>query len=229
MRARLLRILSIPALCLIMISCDPSEPSSKVSEELHHKLTSEQAGALILANKNLSASSEMASHLIDITPSDIWEQTGHQLFKNIEATSSWDTFAVSEEKAVQIGMGFGGFGVTSAVPYDVNKDGTVDIVYAYSFGSGLHRSVIAWLDLQNSTEHIISSKPAQTDFRQYDLILKTEDKQIEVYRIKDMGTSKTSLDVLRTYPSKTDIENMTLVKEGELVWENGEFFNIPVN
>ncbi|WP_379150997.1 hypothetical protein [Paenibacillus sp. sgz5001063] len=219
MRMILPREMLIVALCLVVsctaISCDSDNP-----------LTSGQAEALILADKKLSATSEMTSHLIDITPLDIWEQTGRQLFKNVEGTSSWDTFAVSAGSAVQIGMGFGGFGVTSAVPYDVNKDGTVDIVYAYSFGSGIHRSVIAWLDLENSTEHIVTNKPADMAFRQYDLILKLKKKQIEVYRIHGIDTSKTSMDVLRTYPAPSDIENMTLVKEGHLVWENGEMFNI---
>ncbi|MNC33740.1 hypothetical protein D3C76_231620 [compost metagenome] len=226
MRIRFSRILPLLTICCVTASCGSGETSETVSGELPHKLTSGQTGKLILGNMKESASRDSTAHWIDITPPDVWEQTGLQLFKNIERASNGDTFAVSDGKAVQIGIGFGGYGVTSAVPYDVNKDGTVDIVYAYSFGSGIHRSVIAWLDLQDFTEHNIPDKPAVTEFRQEDLILKTEDKQIAVYRIKGMDHSKVSFDVLRTYPTTKDIENMTLLKEGELVWDNGGVFNI---
>ncbi len=227
MRTGLPRVLSLLAICWVAVSCDSGGTPESVSVALPRKLTSEQAGKLIEANMNESASRVNMNHLTDITPRDIWEQTGHQLFKNTEEASSWDTFAVSDGKAVQIGIGFGGYGVTSAVPYDVNKDGTTDIVYAYSFGSGIHRSVIAWLDLQNFTEQIVPDKPAATGFRQDDLILQAEQGNIVVYRIKGMAKEKVSFDVLRTYPTTKDIEKMTLVKEGELEWENSEFFNIP--
>ncbi|MBW4081163.1 hypothetical protein [Paenibacillus sp. S150] len=199
--------------------------TGKHSEDVPQKLTLAQAGPFILANKEVSASGGIITHLIEITPADIWEQTGQQLFKNI-ADSSWDTYAVSGGKAVRIGNGFGGFGVTSAVPFDVNKDGTVDLVYAYSFGSGLHRSVIAWLDLKNYTEHTVPDKPSAKEFRAEDLILQANGEEgIGVYRIKGVDKSKISLDVLRTYPAQQDIEHMTLEKEGDLAWENGELLN----
>lgn len=220
------RVLPLLAICWVAASCDSGGTPESVSVALPRKLTSEQAGKLITANKNETSSRNGTAHWTDITPPDIWEQTGHQLFKNIEETSSWDTFAVSDGKAVQIGIGFGGYGVTSAVPYDVNKDGTADIVYAYSFGSGIHRSVIAWLDLQDFTEHIVPDKPAAMEFRQEDLFLKIENENIAVYRIEGMDNNKASFDVLRTYPTTKDIEKMTLVKEGELVWGNSQFFNL---
>ncbi|KWX77087.1 hypothetical protein [Paenibacillus jilunlii] len=227
MKTGLPGVLSLLAICWVAASCDSGGTPETAAVALPRKLTSEQAGKLIRANMNESASRVSMDHLTDITSPDIWEQTGYQLFKNTEEASSRDTFAVSDGKAVQIGIGFGGYGVTSAVPYDVNKDGTTDIVYAYSFGSGIHRSVIAWLDLHDITEHIVPDKPAPTGFRQDDLILQAEEGNIAVYRIKGMGEGKVSSDVLRTYPTAKDIEDMTLVKEGELVWENSEFLNIP--
>ncbi|AIQ69631.1 hypothetical protein PGRAT_19845 [Paenibacillus graminis] len=228
MRTGLPRVLSLLAICWVAASCGSGGTPESVSVALPRKLTSEQAGKLIAANMNETVSRVSSAYLIDITPPDIWKQTGHQLFKNTEEASSRDTYAVSDGKAVQIGIGFGGYGVTSAVPYDVNKDGTTDIVYAYSFGSGIHRSVIAWLDLQNFTGHIVSNKPEAMEFRQEDLILKIENKHIAVYRIKGMDNNN-SFGVLRKYPTSKDIEKMTLVKEGELVWENSEFFNIPIS
>ncbi|MNC76110.1 hypothetical protein D3C75_1277640 [compost metagenome] len=81
--------------------------------------------------------------------------------------------------------------------------------------------------MQDFTEHIVPDKPAAKEFRQEDLILKIENENIAVYRIEGMDNNKASFDVLRTYPTAKDIEKMTLVKEGELVWENSEFLNIP--
>lgn len=171
------------------------------------KISIEEAKKLIVATQDFSqASSNFKYDLTEITPSDIWEKTKLQLFKD----SSSETFIVTNQKAVHIGNGFGGFGVTSAVPYDVNKDGILDLVYAYSWGSGIHRSIISWIDLKSFTEHVVGDMPESTGFRTYDLILKMESKKIAVYRIASMDESKI---------------NMTLEKVGILIWENNELYN----
>jgi hypothetical protein len=77
----------------------------------------------------------------EITPTDVWEKTKCQLFKVVDG-SSWETYIVKDQKAIHVGNGGGGFGVTSVMPYDINSDGNVDLVYAYSYGSGIHRSPI---------------------------------------------------------------------------------------
>ncbi|KGE17680.1 hypothetical protein [Paenibacillus wynnii] len=184
-----------------------------------NKVPIEEANRLILATQDIPKSSGKDMDLIEITPSDFWDQTRLQLFKMV-GDSSWETFIVSKQKAVHIGNGFGGYGVTSAVPFDLNKDGTLDVVYAYSYGSGIHRSEISWLDLKNFTEHRVLDRPESTGFRMDDLILKNESKEIAVYRISGIDKSEINFDCLRTYPTKKDIEHMALEKIGVLSREN---------
>lgn len=205
--------LSMLALCFLLSACDDSP-----------KISIEEANKRIIATQEGSRLVNEGMDLLEITPSDIWDSTKHQLFKNVGG-SSWETYIVTNQKAIHIGNGFGGFGVTSAVPYDVNKDGTMDIVYAYSFGSGIHRSVISWFDIKNSTEHVVADMPETTEFRMYDLILKNESNEIIVYRINGMDNREINIDCLRTYPTKDEIDDMILDKVGILIWENSQLYN----
>lgn len=199
--------LTMLTVCLLLSACDSNEKSI---EEAKKKISIEEANKLILATQDFSQSSNMENGVIEITSSEIWDKTKIQLFKD----SSAETYIVTDQKAVHIGEAFGGFGVTSTLPYDVNKDGTFDLVYAYSWGSGLHRSVISWIDLKSFTDHIVEDMPERTDFRMYDLTLKIERKKIAVYRIAGMNES--------LYPTEKD---MTLEKVGTLVWKNNELYN----
>lgn len=196
-----------------------------IIEETKEKISIEEAKKLILATPDISQSSKTDIELIEITPSNIWDQTKCQLYKIVDDYKNSETFIVTNQKAVHIGNGFGGFGVTSAVPYDVNKDGVLDIVYSYSFGSGIHRSVISWIDIKSFTEHHVEDMPERAVFIMDDLILKIESKEVVVYRIAGMNENKINFDRLRLYPTDKDIDYMTLEKDGNLIWENSKLYN----
>ncbi len=200
-----------------------------VEEEEDHadKLSIEEASKIILTTPDFSKLSNKETDLIEITSSSIWDNTKLQLFKSV-GDSSLETFIVTNQEAFHIGIGFGGLGVTSVVPYDVNNDGTLDLVYAYSFGSGIHRSVISWFDLKSYTEHTIGDLPERTEFRTYDLILKIESDEIVVYRIKGMNEGENNFDFLRAYPTEKDIDDLNVVKDGTLIRENGDLYNKQV-
>lgn len=189
------------------------------------KISIEEAEKLILATPDISQSNKTDIELMEITPSNIWDQTKCQLYKIVDDYKNSETFIVKNQKAVRIGNGFGGFGVTSAVPYDVNKDGILDIVYAYSFGSGIHRSVISWIDIKSFTEHHVEEMPERAVVRMDDLILKIESNEVVVYRIAGMDESEINFDRLQLYPTDKDIDYMTLEKDGALIWENSVLYN----
>ncbi|SFS66919.1 hypothetical protein [Paenibacillus sp. BC26] len=223
MKSKLIKTLFIQlAFCFLFSACDSNHTTIEDAKE---KISIEQAKKLILATPDLSQSSIPDIELIEITPSAIWDQTNCQLYKIVDDVKNSETFIVVNQKAVHIGNGFGGFGLTSAVPYDVNKDGFRDIVYAYSWGSGIHRSVISWIDIKSFTEHPIEDRPDRAISRADALILKIENNEVVVYRIAGMDESEINPVRLRLYPSNKDIENMTLEKEGTLVWKNNEFYN----
>ncbi|MUT68815.1 hypothetical protein [Paenibacillus sp. NEAU-GSW1] len=223
MKAKMfLASLIILVFCVLLAACASNEPITVI--ESKEKNTIETAKKLIQQLQNNTLSGVKHTELIDITPTNIWDLTGYQLFKEYGGSSS-ETYIVNNQKAVHIGNGFGGFGVTSAVPYDVNNDGNMDIVYAYSFGSGIHRSAISWIDLKSFTEHQVEDLPNKSEFRMEDVILKIENKDIVVYRIAGMDESKVDIYSFWTYPSDKDIEYMVLEKDGVLYWENNKLVN----
>jgi len=76
----------------------------------------------------------------NVTPDGIKEETGGEIFK---FGDSGQTFLLLEGHVYELGVSFGGYGLMSAVPCDFDGDGNKDIVYTYSWGSGIHRSHLA--------------------------------------------------------------------------------------
>ncbi|MBQ2954377.1 MAG: hypothetical protein IJE07_12670 [Clostridia bacterium] len=79
----------------------------------------------------------------DATPPTL-NGTGWRIIKD---NQTCQTLLVTQEGAYVLGMSFGGWGVTSAVPCDADDNGTPDLLFTYSWGSGIHRSHLAVLNL----------------------------------------------------------------------------------
>lgn len=209
MSVRVSLVLVVLASNVLISACDSNnikaEPS--IVPEQAHRQSVEEAEALISSSD--FARSKPLDKPIEITPPDVWERMKCQLFK-LSVSGSAETFIVKESKAFHIGIGFGGFGVTSVVPYDVDRDGKLDIVYAYSFGSGLNRTLISWMDLTSFTEHGVEGIPLSE--QQEPLILKVKGEEITAYRAE-------SFFGRFAYPMDEDIAGMALRKAGSLIWE----------
>lgn len=201
--------MSIVAAGLLLTACTTDAKPAKLSAQEAQTIIQES----VEQKGNLSA---ITGQLSEITPDDVWEETGHQLFKD---SGSLETYVVADGKAAVLGIGFGGSGVTSVVPYDVNGDGAGDLVYAYSYGSGIHRSVMSWMDLQTMTEHPVLSKAETAGFRTYDLILQKEDNSIIVYQVGNKENREAVTQALMSYPASKDMKTMSLVKDGVLTVE----------
>lgn len=195
---------------LLFTACDSKSEklSVKEAETIIQELLGQQEASLV-------------SELNEITPPEVWSETKHQIFKD---SSSLETFVVAEGKAAVLGNGFGANGVTSVVPYDINNDGTMDLVYAYSFGSGIHRSLVSCMDLSTMSERGIRSKAEHRGFRIEDLILKREGRKIIAYRIDNKQNKEDVHEALLKYPSKKDIQSMKLKQDGVLFLENNQLF-----
>lgn len=81
--------------------------------------------------------------LPEVTPPEVLAETGCRIFKDPEEA---DAFLLDGQRLCELGSGFGGYGLTSAVPWDYDGNGTVDLLYTYSWGSGMHRSILALYD-----------------------------------------------------------------------------------
>jgi hypothetical protein len=92
--------------------------------------------------------------LEDVTPPEILAETGCRIFKDPREA---DAFLLDGERLCELGCGLGGYGLTSAVPWDYDGNGTVDLLYTYScsWGSGRHRSQLSLLDRTKWEERVL--------------------------------------------------------------------------
>lgn len=75
----------------------------------------------------------------------------------IKSTQTYESLLVTPEVAYVLGMSFGGWGVTSAVPCDADDNGTPDLLFTFSWGSGMHRSHLAVLNLTTQELTILAT------------------------------------------------------------------------
>lgn len=85
----------------------------------------------------------------NITPDDIFEKTGWQIFK---FSDTCESFLVCGDDVYPLGIGFGGLGLVDALLCDLDENGAYELLYTYSWGSGLHRSHLGWLDPQTGAQ-----------------------------------------------------------------------------
>jgi hypothetical protein len=78
------------------------------------------------------------------------EKFGCQLYKVTDGVWECASLLVGHGKVQRLGESFGGSGVMSACLADLDGDGTDELVYSFSWGSGIHRShVAAWKPAAN--------------------------------------------------------------------------------
>lgn len=83
------------------------------------------------------------SPLVDVTPEGVSAAMDCRIVKDPE---DCDTFLVDETEISLLACGPGGYGFTSAVPWDYDDNGIPDLLFTYSWGSGMHRSHLALFD-----------------------------------------------------------------------------------
>lgn len=116
---------------------------------------------------------DIAGDFADITPDAVFEATGCQIFKD---NATYESYLVSDGTVVPIATGFGGFGITDILPCDLDENGQTDILYAYSWGSGLHRSQLAVYNLTDKAETGLDYVNLNND-----MLLEAENGTINVY------------------------------------------------
>lgn len=116
----------------------------------------------------------------DITPENIFEETGCQIFKNGKTCES---YLLYEGNLYTLGIGFGGLGIVDIVTADFDGNGEKELLYTYSWGSGIHRSCLDYFDLSTKHESGVNISSIQSlGFIQEELVLtKVSDTQFEVF------------------------------------------------
>lgn len=87
-------------------------------------------------------SEEHLSEWWEITPKAVSDTTDWRIFK----LQNQYSYLLVEGELYPLCSMWGGWGVTSAVPWDYDGNGVMDLLYTYSWGSGIHRSHVAVFD-----------------------------------------------------------------------------------
>ena len=113
-------------------------------------------------------------HCYNVTSERIAEETNAQIYK---FSDSCATFLYLEDQIYPLGEWFGGYGFVNAVPCDFDQDGNTDILYTYSWGSGLHRSIVAIFNTKTKENTVIYDS-SDTDNPRVDLYVATQSPSI---------------------------------------------------
>ena len=87
------------------------------------------------------------------TPDEVWVRLGAQVFQvGGSGPRHYETFLLRGGRVTRLGVGCGGFGVGSMCVTDFDADKQPELVFAYSFGSGIHRTCLGLLRTHGAAE-----------------------------------------------------------------------------
>lgn len=109
---------------------------------------------LTLLEQEAGESSTMTGEVLydswyNVTPEEVFEKTGGQIFKSSETCAS---FFLYEGGLYRLEEWFGGLGIVDIKVCDLDQDGEYELLYTYSWGSGLHRSHVGHFDLKTKKQ-----------------------------------------------------------------------------
>ncbi|HEY5562319.1 MAG TPA: hypothetical protein VIK72_11300 [Clostridiaceae bacterium] len=132
--------------------------------------------------------------IYEITPKNVKEQIGCQIFK---VNYTCETYVVNKSKVYAIGIGFGGYGVVNIETCDLDADGKKDLIYTFSFGSGMHRSHIGIFNFSKEKEELL-------DFEQMNEDIMLEKKSDNNFKIYSAKVSSENLDFIHLELTKQE-------------------------
>jgi len=104
-------------------------------------------------------SQEQRNECVEITPKAVSDETDWRMF----TLQSQYSFLLAGGEVHILCNYWGGWGVTSAVPWDYDDNGVLDLLYTYSWGSGIHRSHVAVFDMTTRQEIGLTAIYAEHD------------------------------------------------------------------
>ncbi len=116
----------------------------------------------------------------NVTPADITQKYGYTVFKYDQSCASLLMF---NGRMSTLGSWFGGFGVHNFAVADVNGDGRTELYFAYSSGSGLHRSSVGYYDSATGVTTLF-----ETGYEGEDVVLGAEDGAVCVYIAQEVDS-----------------------------------------
>jgi hypothetical protein len=151
-----------------------------------------------LADNPTVKSSYQGDELFNVTPEQITDRYNFRIFKY---SSDCESYLEYNGKTYHIGTGFGGFGTVSFAVADIDSNGSPELYFTYSFGSGIHASDISYFDFATETvsELEFYYERGLTDqsfgYEVRDLAFAVNNNRLEIYSAVTNGNSFVNLEV----------------------------------
>lgn len=114
----------------------------------------------------------------NVTPQEITDKYDMRIFKfdyDGGGHLYGDGFLLYENEIYPLGISFGGWGLTSFAVADTDHNGSNELYFTYSWGSGIHRSQLGYFDMQS--KDIIYF---DYEYRDYDMILSDKNGMLSI-------------------------------------------------
>lgn len=132
-----------------MISGLPSQTAQKkslntiaVTSEFHITKSDEKVSDFLALNQDFVAK-QGTDQCYNITPDFVADNSSYTIFKY---DGSFASFLMFDGEIYQLGEYFGGSGVDSMALADLNQDNQYELYFTFSWGSGMHRSLVGYFD-----------------------------------------------------------------------------------
>ena len=121
---------------------DPTDQSERRTPQPR---TPEKAEGMVrdyLRGRKPALNPEFPLGLEAVPVPEAWDRLSAQVFRVTYGPFARETFLIMGETGLQLGTATGGQGVTSIVVSDLDRDRIAELLFSYSFGSGIHQSRI---------------------------------------------------------------------------------------
>lgn len=123
--------------------------------------------------------------LEEITPPEVRSRMRAQVFKVTDGIYIFNTYLILDNVVHPLGTGWGGNGVTSMLVDDLDGDGEPELWFAFSWGSGIHRSQIWTFNISAAR---VDLNLGRFSVRDYDFSLaRNELGEIEIWAYHFLG------------------------------------------
>lgn len=128
----------------------------------------------------------------NVTPKEITDKYDMRIFKfdyDGGGHLYGDGFLLYENEIYPIGISFGGWGLTSFAIADTDHNGSNELYFTFSFGSGIHRSMLGYFDMQS--KDIIYF---DYEYWDYDMILSNKNGMLSICHAEEDFTSVAGIE-----------------------------------
>lgn len=122
-------------------------------------------------------SQEQRNECVEITPEAVSDATDWRMF----TLQSQYSFLLADGEVYILCNYWGGRGVTSALPWDYDGNGVMDLLYTYSWGSGIHRSHVSVFDMTAKQEVLLTM--IYTEYFEDAVVLPAEPDAPDCFRV----------------------------------------------